>query len=110
MMPGLSEVFNGMPLFIDAPCISPVHGDGNPMTGAASQDDACLERQDRETVESDYPDVEASPHVQLLSLSVETSGRWGKHALRLIRELARLIGSHVSESLKTSVIHSYSKR
>jgi len=74
--PGLSGVFNGKPLFIDATCISPVHGNGTPMSGAADNDGICLQRKDRDTHEIDYPDVSQAPHAQLLSLSVVTYGRW----------------------------------
>jgi hypothetical protein len=54
----------------------------------ATEDEAVLSKKDKDTYEVDYPDVAAAPHAQLLSLSVETYGRWGKDCLRLVKELA----------------------
>ena len=110
IVPGIPGVFNGQPLFIDATCVSPVHGNGTPMHQADVHNGICLTRKDRETREVDYPDVHEAPHAQLLSLSVETYGRWGPDSLRLIRELAMYKASYVPDALKASVSHAYSKR
>ena len=107
---GLSGIFGGKPLFMDATCISPVHGNGLPMVGAADHDGACLRRKDDDTYYTDYPDVFVSPHAKLLSLSVETYGRWGSDSLKLVRQMARYKASDVSACLQKSVIQSFSKR
>ena len=72
---GLPGVFEGKPLFMDATCVSPVHGDGRPMPRAHRENGAALSAKDNVTRETDYPDINRSPHAQLLSLSVETYGR-----------------------------------
>ena len=77
---GIPGVFRGKPLFIDATCVSPLSGQGLPHSGAAAHDGKCAERADRRTRNTDYPDVERSNDVQLLSLSSEIFGRWVKIA------------------------------
>ena len=107
---GISGVFGGKPLFMDATCISPVRGSGVPMARAATEDGAVLSEKDKDTYEVDYPDVAAAPHAQLLSLSVETYGRWGKDCLRLVKELARAKASFSPEILRVSVQQAYGRR
>ena len=103
-------IFKGKPLFIDATCVSPIHGNGRAMPQAGDHDGAVTDRKDQETREKDYPDVEAHPSAQLLSLSVETYGRWGQQSLRLVRELSKFKGQNNSNALRTSVSQSYAKR
>ena len=73
--PGIPSVFRGCPLFMDATCHSPVHGNGEPMPRAAGANGAVLAEADRRNREVDHPDVEAAPHAQLLCLRVETYGK-----------------------------------
>ena len=107
---GLSGIFGGKPLFMDATCISPIHGNGLPMVGAADHDGACLHRKDDDTYHTDYPDVFVSPHAKLLSLSVETYGRWGSDSLSLVRQMAQYKAADLPACLQRSVAHSFSKR
>ena len=57
--PGIPGVMGGIPLFMDATCVSPVHGDGSPMPRAAQEDGAAVADAARKNRESDCPDVEA---------------------------------------------------
>ena len=107
---GLSGIFGGKPLFMDATCVSPIHGNGLPMTGAANTDGACLIRKDEDTYFIDYPDIHTSTHAKLLSLSVETYGRWGSDSLRLLRQMANYKASDVPPCLQKSIAQSFSKR
>ena len=49
-------------------------------------------------------------HAQLLSLGVETYGRWGNQSLALVRQLARYKSLNVPEVLRTSAEVGYYKR
>jgi hypothetical protein len=108
--PGIPGVLGGIPLFLDATCVSPVHGDGSPMPRAASEDGAALSEATRRNREDDYPDVEASPHARLLSTGVETYGRWSEHSLMLVRALARAKSKRVPEVLRKSAQHAFAAR
>ena len=107
---GISGVSGGKPLFMDVTCVSPVTGRGVPKPRAAVEDGAALNDKDFETRETDYPDVAHSPQAELLSLSVETYGRWNKDSLQLIRQLARAKAENVPEVLRKSVESAYSNR
>ena len=100
---GIEGVFHGKPLFIDATCISPVRGTGEAMPNAANQNGACLRKKDAETRNQDYPDVANSVHAQLLSLSVETYGRWGQDCIKLVRQLAASKASQYPAILEKSI-------
>ena len=58
----------------------------------------------------DYPDVEASPHAQLLSLGVETYGRWSSQCTVLIRQLARYKSANAPAFLQKAVQHAFFAR
>ena len=85
---GIDGVFQGSPLFMDMTIVSPLHGNGRPMPRSAKDDGAALQRADERNRIKDYPDIEASPHAQLLCLGTETYGRWSSHCLTLVRQLA----------------------
>jgi len=51
----------------------------------------------------DYPDVEASPDAQLLSLGVETYGRWSAHCQVLMRHLAKYKSQNMPDYLQRTV-------
>ena len=110
VLPGLSSVFRGSPLFMDATCVSPVRGDGRPQHEADARDGAVVERAAERNKNVDYPDVEASPHAELLCLGVETYGRWSQHPLRLVRELSSMRAAGVTQVLRNSVRSSYAAR
>ena len=73
------------------------------MPNAATQDGAALIKTDTRNRNVDYPDVEASPHAQLLCLGTETYGRWSQHALTLMRHLARYKSNNTVFYLRRSV-------
>ena len=87
--PGIAGVYGGNPFFMDVTCVSPLHGTGEPMPRAHTEDGAATLEAARCNRQRDYPDVESSPHAQLLSLGVETFGRWSPHCLTLVRQLAK---------------------
>ena len=107
---GIPGVFGGQPLFMDATCVSPVHGTGEPMPRAADNDGAAVDAADRKNREVDYPDVEASSVAQLLCLGVETYGRWSRHSVRLVRELARARAANAPETLRRAAEHGFASR
>ena len=78
--PGLPRVFGGALLLLDTTCVSPLTGDGRPKPRAADVDGAAVAEAERKNREEDYPDVEGSPHACLLSLGVETYGKWSPHS------------------------------
>ena len=100
---GIDGVYGGSPLFMDVTIISPLHGTGQPMPRSARENGAALDRADAKNRNTDYPDVEASPHAQLLCLGVETYGRWGDHCLTLIRQLARYKSRNSPAYLQNSI-------
>ena len=51
----------------------------------------------------DYPDVEQSSAAQLLSLGMETYGRWSSQCLTLIKQLAKYKASNVPDYLQKAV-------
>ena len=59
---------------------------------------------------TDYLDVEASTHAQLLSFGIEVYGRWNDHCLVLIRQFARYKARNSPECLRKSVEVGYYKR
>ena len=103
LAPGNDGIYGGVPLFMDVTIVSPVHGTGLPMPRSHTQEGAALQRAENRNRTVDYPDVEASPLAQLLSLGVETYGRWSEHSLTLIRHLAKYKSNNVPPYLKRSV-------
>ena len=59
---------------------------------------------------TDYPDVEAAPGAQLLSLGIETYGRHCNHSSVLMRQLARSKASNYPQHLQKSMEIAYFKR
>ena len=108
--PGLPGAFGGAPLFMDATCVSPVSGDGRPKPKAADEDGAAVAEAERKNREEDYPDVEASPHACLLSLGVETYGRWNPHSQQLLTQLARKKARGVADELRRTTERAYMAR
>ena len=80
------------------------------MPHSANKDGAAVQRAEDKNREVDYPDVEASPHAQLLSLGNETYGRWSKHCLTLVRQLVRHKARNVPEHLQKSIEVAYYTR
>jgi len=108
--PGIDGVFGGSPLFMDVTIVSPLHGNGTPMPNSASRDGAANQRAEDRNKNSDYPDVEAAPDAQLLSLGIETYGRHCNQSLVLMRQLARSKSNSYPEHLQKSVEIAYFKR
>ena len=108
--PGIDGVFSGAPLFMDVTIVSPIHGNGTPMPQSATRDGAAVQRAEDKNRNVDYPDVEASPHAQLLSSGTETYGRWSNHCLVLVRQLARWRSRNVPEYLQRSTEIAYYTR
>ena len=94
-------------MFMDATCVSPVSGDGRPKPKAADEDGAAVAEAERKNREEDYPDVEASPHACLVSLGVETYGRWNPHSQQLLTQLARKKARGVAEELRRTTERAY---
>ena len=101
--PGLHGVYRGLPLFLDATCVSALDRNGNARAGAAARDGALLQAAERRNRRVDYPDVEASPQAQLLCLGVESHGRWSEHCLELVKQLARRRASGAPAPLRRSL-------
>ena len=80
------------------------------MPYSASHDGAAALRAEKHNREVDYPDVEASPHAQLLSLGCETYGRWSDQAISLIKQLARSKSNSAPQYLKKSMEICYFNR
>lgn len=80
------------------------------MPRAHREDGAVLAAKDNTTRAQDYPDVHTSSHAQLLSLSVETYGRWGSDSLRLVQELASFKAHHVPDVIAPSLRQSCARR
>ena len=78
--------------------------------GSAVEDGAALSRKEASNREVDYPDVEAAPDAALLCLAVEVFGRWGKHPLRLVRELIRRRVEGLPPVLRAASVQAYSRR
>ena len=107
---GVDGVYGGAPLFVDVTLVSPLHGNGTPMPSSATEDGAAVRRAAELCSRRDYPDVEASPHAQLLSLGVETYGRWSSQCLVLIRHLARSRSRNAPEYLQKAFQHAFFAR
>ena len=86
---GIPGVFGGKPLFCDATMVSPLKGNGRPISRAHLTDGRALEKANHRNAFRDYPDVHNSSEAKLLCLGVETFGRWDPHCIRLIRELVK---------------------
>ena len=107
---GISGVYSGKPLFMDITCVAPVTGRGMPKPRAANENGAANTDKDNATRNVDYPDIHASPHATLLSLSVETFGRWGNDSIELIRQLARAKTNNLPDVLKHATQAAYHSR
>ena len=97
-------------MFLDATCVSLLTGDGRPKPRAANVDGAAIAEAERKNREEDYPDVEESPHACLLSLGVETYGRWSPHSQDLLAQLVRKMARGVSDVLHRATERAYSVR
>ena len=71
---------------------------------------ASAQRTARRNREDDYPDVEASPHAQLLSTGVETYGRWSPDSLKLVRQLSKAKAARAPPLLRRSAEYAFSAR
>ena len=83
---GIPGVFHGKPLFIDATCISPVHGNGSPMPGSADTDRTAADKKNLEILGVEYSDETLYPAIELISLNIEMNGRQNKESQYLIKE------------------------
>ena len=110
LCPGVDGIYGGAPLFVDVTMVSPLHGNGIPMPWSATEDGAAVRRAAETCRLTDYPDVEASPHAQLLSLGVETYGRWSSQCIVLIRHLARFKSANAPAFLQKAVQHAFFAR
>ena len=52
----------------------------------------------------------STPHAKLLSLSVETYGRWGPDSSRLVSDLARVKSDSAPEVVREGLRASYARR
>ena len=73
------------------------------MPNSWRENGAALKRADKRNKEIDYPDVENDSSAQLLCLGVETYGRWRRHCITLVRQLANYKSSNVPDYLKNFV-------
>ena len=73
------------------------------MPRSAREAGAAVSRAEERSRNIDYPDIHASPQIQLLSLGVETYGRWSDHSLVLMRHLAQYKSSNMPEYLRASI-------
>ena len=95
---------------MDATCVSPVGGDGRPKPKAADRNGAAVADAERKNREDDCPDVEASPHARLLSLGVETHGRWSPLSQQLLTQLVTKKARGVAEVLRRTTERAYMAR
>ena len=95
---------------MDITCVAPITGRGVPKPRAANENGAATTDKDIATRNDDYPDIHAAPHAALLSLSVETFGRWGKDSIELIKQLARAKTNNLPDVLKHATQAAYHSR
>ena len=88
---------------MDVTIVSPLHGTGIPMPHSRNNDGAVVQRATDRNRNVDYPDVEASPLAQLLSLGCEIYGRWSEHCLTLVRQLAKHKSCNYHQYLQASI-------
>ena len=101
--PGIDGIYGGCPIFMDVTIVSPLHGTGIPMPHSRNINGAAVQRATDRNRNVDYPDVEASPLAQLLSLGCETYGRWSEHCLSLVRQLAKHKSCNYPQYLQASI-------
>ena len=107
---GIDGIYGGAPLFMDVTIVSPLHSNGHPMPGSSNKNGAAIERAEARHRNVDYPDLEASPLVQLLSLGVETYGRWSDHCLGLVKHLAKFKSKNLPEHVQRAMECGYYSR
>ena len=79
IVPGLN-VYEGLPLFIDATVITPLTGTGLARSGTSNYSGGLLEDAEREN-NRNYHEVISSGLGKLLSLGCEVFGRWSNDSL-----------------------------
>ena len=100
---GVDGVYGGAPLFMDVTIVSPLHGNGRSMPHSHDRNGEAVARATSTNSRRDYPDVEASPDAQLLSLGAETYDRWSDQYQILVRHLAKFKSENMPDHLKRSI-------
>ena len=81
-------IFNGLPLFVDATIVSPLHASGRPWRGASRINGVALERAVRSKRRT-YPESFENPGARFVVFGIEVGGRWNPAAIGLLRALAK---------------------
>jgi hypothetical protein len=105
---GLS-LYGGVPICGDATLVSPLHSDGQPWRGAATEDGLRL-RAARRRKEIVYPELVNSAMAKLVVMGHEVGGRWAPEALRLIGRLARERCRQAPKLLRRSAQNAWHRR
>ena len=95
-------LYHGRPLFCDATVRSPLKGDGEPHSKAATENGAVLRRAKTDK-EDKYRDLALSPLAELRVLACEVGGRWDEEAVNLVRDLAKVKAANTHPLLRRSV-------
>ena len=108
LVTGLS-VARGLPLFVDATCLSPITGTGFARSGCTTQNGALLDRAVRDNLLT-YHEVEESGLGKLYSLGAEVFGRWCTDAVALVPQLLHERCRGLPQSVRVSLHAGLSRR
>ena len=101
--------YHGRALFCDATIRSPLARTGVPHPRSAAVDGATFKKAQQDK-QRKYHDVASSPHAELLTLAVETGGRWNDTALELVSLLAKHKVLETPEVLRRSAQLAWANR
>ena len=85
----------GVPLAVDATLVSPLHADGSPQPGAASEAGASLRRAEH-SKQTTYPELVDSARLRLVTAAMEAGGRSNEAAQQLLSAAAVVRARDVS--------------
>ena len=77
----------GAPLGCDATMVSPLHADGTPWRRADTEAGVAIQHGEACKART-YPELVESSQLRLLTLAVETGGRWSTTCATTVRQLA----------------------
>jgi len=99
----------GAPLGCDATMVSPLHADGTPWRRADTEAGVAIQRGEACKART-YPELVESSQLRLLTLAVETGGRWSTTCATTVRQLAAAKARSVPTHLRKTARVAYASR
>lgn len=99
----------GVPLGCDCTMVSPVHANGQPWAGCATEAGVAIRRAEVDK-EKTYRELVGSGQLRLVTLACEVGGRWSKTCVDTVRALAAAKARSAPRLVRASALHAWEAR